>query len=192
MLHSSEVPVLEYGQLSRGRRFARFVDEVFATLRIFLVVAAIAFWLGGFTFYAGVAVPMGVEVLGGHRAFGFVTERVTNWLNVAGVIALAIFAINTFLDWRISGKALRRTMLITLLVMAAIEVELIILHPIMDAQMVFQPHRDILDEDKFELLHHVYLISTTVQWVMGMIHVWCICMMWRQLPKVIAAERAFA
>ena len=160
--------------------------------RIFLVVSAIAFWLGGFTFYAGVAVPMGVEVLGGHRAFGFVTERVTNWLNVAGVIALLIFACNTLLSWRTNSKLLRRAMLITLIVMALIEIELIWLHPVMDGLMVFHPRRDIIDDDKFELLHHIYLISTTVQWFMGMIHVWCTCAMWRKLPTVLEAERRFA
>ena len=77
-----------------------------ARCRTFLVVAAIAFWLGGFTFYAGVAIPMGVEVLGGHRTVGFITDGVTNWLNVAGVIALTIFAWNAWLGWRLYGRAL--------------------------------------------------------------------------------------
>ena len=31
----------------------------------FLVLAAFAFWVGGFTFYAAVVVPTGTEVLGG-------------------------------------------------------------------------------------------------------------------------------
>jgi hypothetical protein len=190
MFHSSAVPALEAqsGQLSRVSRITRSVRETAGTARIFLVVAAIAFWLGGFTFYSGVAIPMGVEVLGGHRAVGFVTERVTNWLNVAGVVAIAIFAWNTWLGRRTNGRALQRTLMITLIVMALIEVELILLHPVMDRQLVFQPRRDILDEDKFELLHHVYLISTTVQWVFGMVHVWCICMMWRKLRSPVAGR----
>jgi len=183
MLHSSAVPALENQpeQLSRVSRITRSVRESRGAARIFLVVAAIAFWLGGFTFYAGVAIPMGVEVLGGHRTVGFITERVTNWLNVAGVVALVIFAWNIWIGWRAGGKVLRRTLLITLIVMTLIEIELIWLHPIMDRLLVTQPPRDILDEDKFDLLHHVYLISTTVQWCFGMIHVWCICVMWHKL-----------
>ena len=71
--------------------------------------------------------------------------------------------------------------------MVLIEIELVVLHPIMDRLLVTQPTRDILDEDKFDLLHHVYLISTTVQWFFGMIYVWCICVMWRKLGSPAAA-----
>jgi hypothetical protein len=148
--------------------------------RRFLVIAAIAFWLGGFTFYSGVAIPMGVEVLGSHLRVGFITERVTNWLNVAGVAALAIFAWNMALGWRNSSVALRFTLLITWLLMAGIEIELISLHPVMDRLIATHPVREILDEDRFDLLHHVYLISTSIQWFFGMIHVWCICVLWKQ------------
>ena len=172
------------GLIGRG---VRWLGGLGPAARRFLVIAAIAFWLGGFTFYSGVAIPMGVEVLGTHRAVGFITERVTNWLNVAGVCALAIFAWNMALGWRASGKALRYTLLITWLVMVAIEIELISLHPVMDRLLTTQPVREILDEDRFDLLHHVYLISTTVQWFFGMIHVWCICVMWKQ-PAVRAAQ----
>ena len=78
-------------------------------LRRFLVIAAIAFWLGGFTFYSGVAIPMGVEVLGGHRTVGFITERVTNWLNVSGAIALAILLWDMLAARSARGKVLRVT-----------------------------------------------------------------------------------
>ena len=169
------------------RRAIRSLGRLAPAARRFLVIAAIAFWLGGFTFYSGVAIPMGVEVLGTHRAVGFITERVTNWLNVAGVCALAIFAWNMVLGWRASGKALRYTLLITWLVMVAIEIELVSLHPVMDRLLTTQPVREILDEDKFDLLHHVYLISTSVQWFFGMIHVWCVCVMWKQPASRAAA-----
>ena len=164
----------------RAVRAARWLGSLGPAVRRFLVISAIAFWLGGFTFYSGVAIPMGVEVLGTHRAVGFITQRVTNWLNVAGVTALAIFAWNMALGWRGSGRILRYTLLITWLLMVGIEIELIFLHPVMDRLLTIHPVREILDEDRFDLLHHVYLISTTVQWVFGMIHVWCICVLWTQ------------
>ncbi|HXE56233.1 MAG TPA: hypothetical protein VN541_24615, partial [Tepidisphaeraceae bacterium] len=147
-------------------------------LRRFLVIAAIAWWLGGFTFYSGVAIPMGVQVLGTHRAVGFITERVTNWLNFGGVIALTILLGNLLLSLRSRGKLVRYTMLITWLLMAGIEIELISLHPVMDRLLTTHPVRMILDEDRFTLLHHLYLISTSVQWLLGVIHVWCICLVW--------------
>jgi hypothetical protein len=175
---SSASPAKVHGsEATRLIRSARWVESLGPALRQFVVIAAIAFWLGGFTFYSGVAIPMGVEVLGTHRRVGFITERVTNWLNVAGVVALAIFFWNMVLGWRGSGKVLRYTLLVTWLLMAAIEVELISLHPVMDRLLVTQPIRDILDPDRFDTLHHVYLISTSIQWFFGMIHVWCICVM---------------
>lgn len=153
--------------------------RVYATaLRRLLVIAAVAWWLGGFTFYAGVAIPMGVEVLGSHKAVGFITQRVTNWLNFGGVIALAILLANLLLSRDVGGKWIRRTLLITWILMACIEIELIYLHPVMDRLITTHPHRMILDDDRFELLHHFYLISTTVQWALGVVHVWCIVLCW--------------
>jgi hypothetical protein len=152
---------------------------IYATaVRRLIVIAAVAWWLGGFTFYAGVAIPMGVEVLGSHMRVGFITERVTNWLNVGGVIAMAILLANMALSRGVGGKWLRRAMLITWVLMACVEVELIVLHPIMDRLIATQPHRMILNEDRFDLLHHFYLISTTCQWALGVVHVWCICLSW--------------
>lgn len=150
---------------------------VAASFRRFLVIAAIAFWLGGFTFYSGVAIPMGVEVLGGHRTVGFVTERVTNWLNVAGVATLAILLWNLLAVRASAGRAPRIVLTVTWLVMLAIEVELICLHPVMD-HLLIAHGREIIDEDRFELLHHVYLISSSVQWLAGVLHVGAISVAW--------------
>ena len=167
MLHTAIPP-------SPTRRAGIYV----ASARRFLVIAAIAFWLGGFPFYSGVAIPMGVQVLGGHRTVGFITERVTNWLNVAGVVTLAILLWNIMAVRPSAGKLLRITLLVTWLLMLAIEVELIVLHPVMDRLLV--PHaREILDEDRFELFHHVYLISSSVQWFFGVVHVGAISIAWQ-------------
>lgn len=146
--------------------------------RRFVVIAVIAWWLGGFTFYAGVAVPVGMEVLGSHKIVGFVTQRVTNWLNVGGVIALAILLWNLALSWPASGKWARSTLLVTWLLMAGIEIELLAMHPAMDRLLVAQPRRMILDEPRFDRLHRVYLISSSVQWGLGLLHVWCACVAW--------------
>ncbi len=164
--HSSACPV------------ARSVLTTASAGRNFLVIAAIAFWLGGFTFYSGVAIPMGVEVLGTHRAVGFITQRVTYWLNVAGVAALSIFLANIALGWRSSSRFVRRMLVMSWVVMVAIEIELFVMHPMLDRLLITQPVREILDVDRFDFLHRIYLLSTTVQWGFGMVHVWGICLMW--------------
>ena len=62
------------------------------TIRRFLVLAALGYWQGGFTFYSAVVVRVGEEVLGSSREQGFVTRRVTNYLNAAGLVALPLCA----------------------------------------------------------------------------------------------------
>ena len=61
-------------------------------LRRFLVLVALMFWLGGFTFYAAVVVPVGQEDLGSHLEQGFITRQVTKYLNLSGAIALLLLA----------------------------------------------------------------------------------------------------
>src|SRR5438128_2634153 len=44
-------------------------------LRRFLAACGLAVWLGGFTFYGAVVIPMGEQVLGSHRPVGFITQQ---------------------------------------------------------------------------------------------------------------------
>ena len=183
-----------------GGRTLRFYLEV---AHRFLVIAAISFWLGGFTFYAGVAIPQALEVLGSHRKVGFITELVTNWLNVAGVVALAVLLLNMIVFRTSRGKGLSYTLAITWGLMAAIEIELILLHPRMDRLIGMMtpapgaaPIRILLDVDRFDAIHRVYLMSTTAQWFIGLLHVWCVCVLWRSggasdfdEPSVVAPIR---
>ena len=59
------------------------------SLRRYLVLLALSFWQGGFTFYAAVVVPVGQEVFG-HLRQGFITRQVTVYLNLAGAVALLV------------------------------------------------------------------------------------------------------
>src|SRR6516165_1246752 len=52
-------------------------------LRRYLVLAALFFWQGGFTFYASVVVPVGQQVFG-HLRQGFVTRQVTEYMMLSG------------------------------------------------------------------------------------------------------------
>jgi len=142
------------------------------TIRRFLFLWAIALWLGGFTFYTGVVIHVGGRVLGSHLKQGFITEKVTNWLNVIGIIALPILLWNTAAIWHARGRMLRRTLVVTWGVMLLVQVELLVLHLMMD-RLLDPQARKVLDDARFERLHLVYVVSATAQWAAGVLHVFC-------------------
>ena len=55
-----------------------------------LLLALIALWWGGFTFYASFVVPTGMQILGDHTKMGMITQSVTNYLNGIGTITLLL------------------------------------------------------------------------------------------------------
>ena len=141
------------------------------TVRRFLFITAVAFWLGGFTFYGSVVIPSGMKVLGGHVKQGFITQQVTGWLNISGAVALPILLWNTLAIWSTRGKWARWTLTATWIVMAMVQVELFLLHPALD-RLLDPQAREVLDYDRFDMLHRIYLVSSTAQWAAGLLHVW--------------------
>ena len=78
---------------SRRRNFARLLPHMAALL-------AMALWWGGLTFYAAFVVPIGVEVLGGATEQGFITQRVSNIINLLGALTLVVLVWNAAASWR--------------------------------------------------------------------------------------------
>src|SRR5262249_6508904 len=99
-------------------------------LRRFLVIAALMFWQGGFTFYAGVVVPIGTDVLGSPTEQGLIPRRVTWYINLSGAAALALFAID--MAFTRGGRGVRWGRGLAWLVMAAALGFLFWLHPHLD------------------------------------------------------------
>src|SRR5262245_12786061 len=60
-------------------------------LRRVVLLVSLTFWQGGFMFYGGVVVPVGGAILGSERQQGFITQSVTNYLNLAGAVCLGIW-----------------------------------------------------------------------------------------------------
>ncbi len=131
-------------------------------LRRSLVLVTLMFWQGGFTFYAGVVVPIGTQVLGGAQEQARVTRRVTPYLNLAGAVTLVVLAWDIvasrdpivrrrwlrWLTWGVQAVALA--------VLAWLYVRLeMLLHPESP-----QP----TDRLSFRLLHRSYLWVSAVQW----------------------------
>jgi hypothetical protein len=126
-------------------------------LRRFLVVAALMFWQGGFTFYAGVVVPVGRQVLGAEQSR--VTQPVTHYLNLAGAFALLPIAWDLVLcpaaNWRSRARwAMWVGMLVTLALLGW-------LHVPMERHMNGSAP---LEPGAFHLMHRFYLWISTVQW----------------------------
>lgn len=133
------------------------------TLRRFVLFVALMVWQGEFMFYGGVVVEVGAAVLGSHRMQGFVTQKVTNYLNLAGTVALAVWG------WDIAagGAGWRRTRWASWGVLVALLVALVCLHPSLDDLLAADEFR-VLDRRGYRRLHQWYLGLSSVQWAGAM------------------------
>lgn len=145
--------------------------------RRFLVLIALMFWQGGFTFYVSVAVPMGTAVLRSALHQGFITRRVTEWLNVTAAVALAVLAVELVLCRETSRRAAwaRRALW---LFMAACQAALFRLHAVLGEMMV-EKGRVLTDPEGFYPIHRVYLWAHTAQWFAGVVFVVLTLVAWR-------------
>jgi hypothetical protein len=131
-------------------------------VRRWLLLWALMFWQGGFTFYGGVVVPVGSAVLGSEREQGFITRKVTNYLNLAGAVALAVWGWDLSAMRRMSpgGRWLRWAIWAGLVLSLAL---LVWIHPRLD-ELLDPEDVKVLDRHRFRSLHERYLIVSTVQW----------------------------
>lgn len=146
------------------------------TLRRYLVLVALAFWLGGFTFYVSVVVPVGTRVLGSPMRQGLITRQVTVWLNLAGTLALPVLALDVIasrdpLRWRFVVR------LALLVLMAGCQAVLFWLHAHLDSMLDIRA-MDVSDHDAFYLAHRVYLWTHTVQWVAALVGIGLMLRAW--------------
>jgi hypothetical protein len=129
-------------------------------LRRFLVLAALMFWQGGFTFYSTAVIHAGHQVLGSVRTQGFVTRQVTNYLNASGAVALLVLAWDAAAARPGAGRRLRR---LCWAVMTASLGLLAWLHVRLDS--LLDPGAfSVLDPRGFYAAHRAYLLASTVQW----------------------------
>jgi hypothetical protein len=155
-------------------------------VRRFLVLMAVMFWQGGFTFYGGVVVQVGSDVLGSHLDQGLVTRSVTNYLNLAGAVALVMWG------WDIAragdpsvGRRRVRWALWSLLVLTL--GLLAWLHPRLD-ELIDLDSPSILSPERFHQLHRWYLDISTVQWAGSLILTLATLLAWRAEDRRHAAD----
>lgn len=154
--------------------------------RRFLVVAALAVWMGGFTFYSSFAIPAATDLLGGHRAAGFITQRVTQSLNLCGVVALVILGWNLIAGWRSSSSRQQKWLTGLLAFLIAGEIALIVLHPLLDAK-VDAATQQILRGTNFDDWHRAYLWISTAQWIAALPFLALTLAVWRREDRDRAA-----
>jgi hypothetical protein len=72
--------------------FFAFIEQPMTLLRRLIVLLVLAFWQGGFAFYAAVAAPVTSEVLGSARERSVISQKITRYLNLVGAVALVPLA----------------------------------------------------------------------------------------------------
>jgi hypothetical protein len=147
------------------------------TLRRFLVLIALMFWQGGFTFYASVVVPLSTEVLGSVRRQGFITREVTFYLNLSAAVALFILAWDV-METGDPSRYRRRARAGLWLFMVLCQALLFALHFYLSGMM--RPERIITDHDAFRFAHRVYLWTHTVQWGAALIFIALMLWAWQE------------
>jgi hypothetical protein len=133
------------------------------SIRLFVTISSLALWQGGLTFYAAFVVPTANEILVNGEQ-GFVTQEVTNWLNLIGLIVVLVLLANAvYLRSRLLWG--------TWFVLTASVIGLFVVHRQIDA--VLNPSAfEVLDNARFRLLHERYLIVVTIQWIAGLATLW--------------------
>jgi uncharacterized protein DUF4149 len=155
-------------------------------LRRFIVLVALAFWQGGFTFYAGIVVPVAMTILRPSSQQSFVTLAVTRYLNLAGAIALLILACDLALTPR-SSPRLRARWLLWALMTLALSL-LFWIHPRMVALMDIES-QTLLDRDALWPLHKLYLWISSAQWLCATIFIILMLLAWRHEDRLEGSLR---
>jgi hypothetical protein len=134
-------------------------------LRRFLVLLTLLFWLGGSLFYAAVVIPVGLSTLDPREQQFFVTQAVTNYLNLACAAALAVWAWDLWSGGGPAGPVGRGRSFLWLLIGLCLGV-LFLLHTWIDG---FMDKRtvSIRDADRLRPLHLTYAAVNALQCLAG-------------------------
>jgi hypothetical protein len=141
--------------------------------RRFLLLQLLMLWQGGFLFYALVVVPIGADVLGSEVDQGFITRRVTFWLNAIGALCLCVYVLDT--KCVAKHQPLRKSI-------AAISILLLLslfaLRQFLDSFLDPNNHT-IENHHAFYRWHGLYLIISGVQWFLMLAAAWLMLAAWR-------------
>jgi hypothetical protein len=130
-----------------------------AAFRLFFLVA-LAIYIGGFTFYSAVVIPVLHDRLESSLETGMVTQRVTDALNWLGVVTLSsgwcVYGLSVARGFRSGRGGPPRVW--TLLLSSACLVVLFVLHQVLDRKIEMDTFTG------FYAYHRAYLWISTLQW----------------------------
>ncbi len=144
----------------------------------YLAFASWAFWIGGFSFYFGVVIRVGSEVVG-DSSQGFVTQGATWWLNIIAIVTLILLLASLW-------SQRNRWALGVWLVLAACQAILFFLHTQLDA-ILDTPSQTIRQREAFDVIHEWYEFTSAIQWLFAMIFLGC-WLAYRSNPSKVPAR----
>ena len=134
-----------------------------------LAVLAWALWMGGFTFFTSVSLRVAHKVLSETQEFGFVTQVVTDRLNVIGLVAALLLLAQLAAHWQVLVRWRRLLLGITWFILAVTLAYLFNLHHALAATVDFE-QRVVVDAETFEPVHRRYKQVASVQWLAAVLH----------------------
>jgi hypothetical protein len=148
-------------------------------LRRYLLILTIAWWMGGLTFYSVIVIPTATHVLGSHRDVGFITQQVTHWLNLSGLVPIGILFWNLKSEWPGTAMGLRKLLATSLAVVVVCQLGLFLAHAWVSHALDSQ-HHHILDDDSFRMRHGTYETIVTIQWIAVLLQTWLALRIWKE------------
>jgi hypothetical protein len=122
-----------------------------------LFLVALSIYIGGFTFYSAVVIPILHDRLKSSFEAGLVTQRVTNALNALGGVTLLLGWCALGLTVACRGRV-SRWQSCALLTSSVCLVVLVVLHRVMDEKLATASLAG------FYPRHRAYLWTSTIQW----------------------------
>ena len=151
----------------------------------FLLVQSLLLWQGGFLFYASFVVPAGTGLLG-KGGQGAITARVTDALNVLGLVGVALFALELSLTRDPDRRRTARRWWAWCVAMLC-QFLLLYFHLLLDAFM--DPGRQrVVIRPPFYPLHRAYLWASTVQWVACLLLTWGTLRAWKAEDRLAKCQ----
>jgi Na+-driven multidrug efflux pump len=147
-----------------------------------VVLATLMMWVGGFTFYTAIVVPLGTEQLGGIGQ-GFITREVTRRINIAASIALVALLLD---QWVTADplRARRWGRLGLWLLLAGSQVALFVLHGWLDSYL--DPETQHIEQrPSFYQWHRLYLWLHTGQWFVALFEIGLMLAAWRAADRAV-------
>jgi hypothetical protein len=137
----------------------------------FLAVGAMSLWIGGFTFYGGIVIPILHEFMTTSEA-GEVTRRVTDALNLIGLVTVVVWSVLLVVERNQGSGWAKHLRILAFGGAAGLLAGQGILHEIMDARL------DAGSIRGFYPFHRVYLGASTLQWGLNLFVLYLSLILW--------------